>query len=159
MNSSIFRTQSNNVQIIKIIPSSETQNITHRNITKVTLGETNSGSRNSVTTRDKRDHRNPHLQNEMKLDQMKTTILRMKETKDSAIEENTTLRRSKSLVDKLKQENIKLQTMIENLNSNNNVTGRVDEEFRRRSPDGTENREDEADGDLAKKVELYEEDD
>ena len=150
------------MQIIKIIPSSETQNITHRNITKVTLGETDSGARkgrpHSLTTRDKRDHRNPHLQNEMKLDQMKTTILRMKETKDSAIEENTTLRRSKSLVEKLKQENIKLRTMIENLNSNNLETGKVDEEFRRRSPDGTENCEDEADGDLAKKVELYEKD-
>ena len=90
-----------------------------------------------------------NVENEKKLEKMKTSILRMMETKDLATQENTTLRRYKSSVEKLKQENKRLKTEIESLNKRAEVKG---EEDRRPSPDGKESTGAPAENDLAGKV-------
>ena len=138
----ICRTQSNNVQIIKIVPSSGSVDTSHRTVTKVTLGSQTDGSgkrrRHSVMSRPLTEDKSLHLENEQKLTEMKTTILRLMETKDSAVQENTTLRRCKSNLEKLKQENTRLRTKIENLNSKKMDKRHFLEDNRRQSPDGTE---------------------
>ena len=150
----ICRTQSNNVQIIKIIPSGGTLDSCHRNITKVTLGsseEAGERRRHSAMSNSSQQNVNnsSNVENEKKLEKMKTSILRMMETKDLATQENTTLRRYKSSVEKLKQENKRLKTEIESLNKRAEVKC---EEDRRPSPDGKESTGAPAENDLAGKV-------
>ena len=60
----------------------------------------------------------------------------MMETKDLATQENSTLRRYKCSVEKLKQENSRLKTEIEDLNKR---AAEKWEEDKRQSPDGKEN--------------------
>ena len=97
-------------------------------------------------------NKNINMENEKKLEKMKASILRMMETKDMATEENTTLRRYKSSVEKLKQENKRLKTEIESLNKRAVETCL---EERRQSPDGKENTGAPAENDLAEKVKLF----
>ena len=149
----ICRTQSNNVQIIKIIPSGGTLDSWHRNITKVTLGsleETGKRRRHSVMSSS--GNKNINVENEKSLEKMKTSILRMMETKDLATQENSTLRRYKSSVEKLKQENSRLKTEIEDLNKR---AAEKWEEDRRQSPDGKENTGAPAENVPSGKVKLY----
>ena len=143
----ICRTQSNNVQIIKIIPSGGTLDSCHRNITKVILGsseEAGKRRRHSVMSN------SSYVENEKKLEKMKTSILRMMETKDLATQENTTLRRYKSSVEKLKVENKRLKTEIESLNKKRSEV--KCEEDRRPSPDGKESAGAPGENDLSGKV-------
>ena len=81
-------------------------------------------------------NKNVNVENEKSLEKMKTSILRMMETKDLATQENSTLRRYKSTVEKLKEENKRLKTEIESLNKR---TSEECEEDKRQSPDGKEN--------------------
>ena len=96
-------------------------------------------------------NKNINVENEKKLEKMKTSIMRMMETNDLAIQENSTLRRYKSSVEKLKQENNRLKTEIESLNKRAAVNC---EEDRRQSPDGKENSGGPAENDLAGKVKI-----
>ena len=96
--------------------------------------------------------KNINVENEKKLEKMKTSILRMMETKDLATQENTTLRRYKSSMEKLKQENKRLKAEIESLNKR--VVVRCEEE-RRQSPDGKENTGTPAENDPTGKVKLF----
>merc|ERR1711997_996020 len=140
---------SNNVQIIKIIPSGGSLDSCHRNITQVTLGsseESGRRRRHSVMS-NPIPNKNINVENEKKLEKMKTSILRMMETKDLATQENSTLRRYKSSVEKLKEENKRLKTEIESLNKK---ASEECEEDKRQSPDGKENT-----GAPAEKVSLY----
>ena len=133
----ICRTQSNNVQIIKIIPSGGTLDSWHRNITKVTLGSSEeTGKRRRHSVMSSSGNKNINVENEKSLEKMKTSILRMMETKDLATQENSTLRRYKCSVEKLKQENSRLKTEIEDLNKR---AAEKWEEDKRQSPDGKEN--------------------
>merc|ERR1711997_881487 len=145
---------SNNVQIIKIIPSGGSLDSCHRNITQVTLGsseESGRRRRHSVMS-SPIPNKNINVENEKKLEKMKTSILRMMEMKDLATQENSTLRRYKSSVEKLKQENKRLKTEIEDLNKRAAVKY---EEERRQSPDGKENTGAPAENDLTGKVSFY----
>ena len=151
----ICRTQSNNVQIIKILPSGGTLDSCHRNITKVTLGsseEAGNRRRHSVMSNSSQQNvnKNSNVENEKKLEKMKTSILRMMETKDMATQENTTLRRYKSSVEKLKEENKRLKKEIESLNKKR-AEVRCEED-RRPSPDGKESTGAPGENDLAGKV-------
>ena len=96
--------------------------------------------------------KNINVENEKKLERMKTSILRMMETKDLATQENTTLRRYKSSMEKLKQENKRLKAEIESLNKR--VEVRCKEEMRQ-SPDGKENTGTTAENDPTGKVKLF----
>ena len=98
-------------------------------------------------------NKNINLENEKKLEKMKTSILRMMETKDLATQENSTLRRYKCSVEKLKQENKRLKTEIEFLNKRAALL-MYEEDGRRQSPEGKENTEAPAEIDLAGKVKL-----
>merc|ERR1711953_443763 len=158
MTNPVRRTQSNNVQIIKIIPSGGTLDSHHRNITKVTLGsleDSGKRRRHSVISSQENISKNINLENEKKLEKMKTSILRMMETKDLATQENSTLRRYKSSVEKLKQENKRLKTEIESLTKRAAVM--CEDEGRRQSPEGKENTGAPAETELAGKVSFYEE--
>ena len=97
-------------------------------------------------------NQNINLENEKKLEKMKTSILRMMEKKDMATQENTTLRRYKSSVEKLKEENKRLKSEIESLNQRAVV---MSEGERRQSPEGKENIGAPAENDLAEKVSFY----
>ena len=97
--------------------------------------------------------KNINLENEKKLEKMKTSILRMMETKDLATQENSTLRRYKSSVEKLKQENKRLKTEIESLTKRAAVMR--EDEGRRQSPEGKENTGAPAETELARKVNLF----
>merc|ERR1711953_1305222 len=139
MTNPVRRTQSNNVQIIKIILSGGTLDSHHRNITKVTLGsleDSGKRRRHSVISSQENISKNINLENEKKLEKMKTSILRMMEKKDLATQENSTLRRYKSSVEKLKDENKRLKSEIESLNQRAVV---MSEGERRQSPEGKEN--------------------
>ena len=96
--------------------------------------------------------KNINVENEKKLERMKTSILRMMETKDLATQENTTLRRYKSSMEKLKQENKRLKAEIESLNKR--VEVRCKEEMRQ-SPDGKENTGTTPENDPTGKVKLF----
>ena len=96
--------------------------------------------------------KNINLENEKKLEKMKTSILRMMEKKDMATQENTTLRRYKSSVEKLKEENKRLKSEIGSLNQRAVV---MSEGERRQSPEGKENIGAPAENDLAEKVSFY----
>ena len=96
-------------------------------------------------------NKNINVENEKKLEKMKTSILRMMEMKDLATQENSTLRRYKSSVEKLKQENKRLKTEIESLTQRAAVNCQED----RRSPEGKENTGAPAENDLAGKVKIF----
>ena len=128
-NNSIRRTQSSNVQIIKIIQPGDARTVgrNHRNISKVTLASEPSerpgllrkrynsvacSSSVNVTT-----IKSCNENNDKMVEEMKTSIMKMMEDKETIMRENSTLRRYKESVESLSEENARLKQELSKLKS------------------------------------------
>ena len=104
------RTQSSNVQIIKIIQKEGSPWVRdHRNVTKVTLGEGLKKRHNSAVSSTKLNDIN---KTDDDLESMKESIMKMVEDKNTVMKENNTLKRYKQSVESLVRENHQLKQEI-----------------------------------------------